>query len=232
MQNICYLIGAMLSEGERYAIQAGDLVIAADAGWQRAAEFGLTAHIAVGDFDTAPPPEGIETITHPVRKDDTDLLLAAKVGLARGYRSFVLLGVSGGRPDHSIAAYQTLLWLNEQGVNGYLCGDGMTATILKGERITLTAPNDTLFSLFAVGGTAEGVTIKGASYPLENAVLTPSLPLGISNRFTEAPLTVTVEQGSLLLFVSGTDRFFAMEAGRNPLFENQKEECTNNDECD
>lgn len=226
-QKICYLIGAMPSEGERYIAQTDDLVIAADAGWRRAAEFGLSADIAVGDFDTAPPPDDIETILHPARKDDTDLLLAAKVGLARGYRSFVLLGVSGGRPDHSIAAYQTLLWLNGQGARGYLCAGGMTATILNHERIILNAPTDTLFSLFAVGGTAEGVTVDGASYPLQRAMLSPAYPLGISNRFTEAPLTISVEKGSLLMLAEGTAWVSAMEAGRNPLLDTQKEGCIN-----
>lgn len=219
---ICYIIGAMEifpmqnpGMGERFRVAPGDLIIAADAGWQRAKEIGLMPDLAVGDFDTAPPPKDIPAITHPLRKDDTDLMLAVRIGLERGYRCFVLLGVSGGRPDHVIAAYQTLLWLAEQGGRGYLFSEGMIATVLKKERMRLSCEEGTLFSLFAVGGRAEGVTLKGASYPLTDALLTPDFPLGISNRFTTAPLEIALRSGNLLCFVEGGFSLVpAIEAGR------------------
>lgn len=217
--SICYIVAALPSSGERFTAAADDLVIAADAGWQRAAGYGLSPALAVGDFDTAPPPDHIPVITHPARKDDTDLMLAVRIGLERGYHTFVLLGAAGGRPDHTYAAYQTLRYLKDQGARGYLVGDTAVSTLLSAEEITFTGEAGTTFSLFAMGGDATGVTIRGASYPLEGATLTESFPLGVSNAFTGDPLTVSVDKGHLLMMVAiepaeSADLIARMEAGR------------------
>lgn len=54
-------------------------------------------------------------------------------------------------------------------------------------------------SVFCVGPDAEGVTIRGAQYPLEGATLTASVPLGVSNHFIGQDIMVEVTHGSLLL---------------------------------
>ena len=217
--SICYIVAALPSSGERFTATADDLVIAADAGWQRAADYGLSPALAVGDFDTAPAPDHIPVVTHPTRKDDTDLMLAVRIGLEREYRTFVLLGAAGGRPDHTFAAYQTLRYLKNHGARGYLVGDGAVVTLLSAEEITFTGKAGATFSLFAMGGDAIGVTICGASYPLEGATLTESFPLGVSNAFTGDPLTVSVDKGHLLMMVEAApeesaDLIARMEAGR------------------
>ena len=43
------------------------------------------------------------------------------------------------------------------------------------------------------------VTLEGLYYPLENGILTPGFPLGVSNHFTEKEARITVENGSLLV---------------------------------
>ena len=47
------------------------------------------------------------------------------------------------------------------------------------------------------------VTIAGAFYPLSQATLTPTFPLGVSNSFVGKPVSVTVGRGSLLIFAEG-----------------------------
>ncbi len=217
--SICYIVAALPSSGERFDATPQDLVIAADAGYLQAADYGLSPAFAVGDFDTAPAPHHIPVETHPVRKDDTDLMLAVRIGLGRGYRTFVLLGAAGGRADHTFAAYQTLRYLKDHGARGYLVGENVVTTLLSTEEITLSWEADTTFSLFAMGNEAIGVTIGGASYPLEKGTLTDSFPLGVSNAFTEAPLTISLDRGNLLLMVAAVpqdsaDLVARMEAGR------------------
>ena len=76
------------------------LVIAADGGLRHLEAQGLTADLIVGDFDSlGRVPEGDNILRHPVEKDDTDMLLAVRTGLDRGYRIFVLYGGLGGRLD-------------------------------------------------------------------------------------------------------------------------------------
>ena len=54
-------------------------------------------------------------------------------------------------------------------------------------------------SVFAMGGDAEGVTLRGLYYPLENGRLTCAFPLGVSNHFTGDEAEITVEKGNLLI---------------------------------
>ena len=55
-----------------------------------------------------------------------------------------------------------------------------------------------IFSLFCLGPDANGVTIEGLHYPLQNGTLTPGFPLGVSNHFVGKRATITVQNGSVL----------------------------------
>ena len=90
----CYIYGAMPC-GSTEKLEKGDLLIAADGGY--AYLQGQKPDLVVGDFDSLGyVPEGEQIIRHPVQKDDTDMLLAVREGLKRGYRKFVLYGGIGG----------------------------------------------------------------------------------------------------------------------------------------
>ena len=136
----------------------------------------------------------------PVEKDDTDMMLAVKEGLAAGERVFHLYGGMGGeRTDHTIANLQTLLYLARRGAQGYLYGRRETYTAICGGSLTWEARDTGILSVFCLGADARGVRITGGQYPLEDAVLTAEFPLGVSNHFVGRPITVSVEQGSLLI---------------------------------
>lgn len=193
----------MPPHGEQFIQSEGDLVIAADAGMRYVSDYRLVADLAVGDFDSLGYyPETIERICHPVEKDDTDLMLAVKIGLERGYRDFCILGAMGGRPDHAFAVYQTLAYLDEHRAVGYLYGDGMAVTLMHPGKLTLRAANERLLSVFAYGSDAKEVTLEGVQYPLDHAMLTASFPLGVSNVITEPIATVRLGEGRLLIFWS------------------------------
>ena len=129
------------------------------------------------------------------------MMLAIKKGLERGCREFHLYGGTGGRrSDHTVANYQALLYLARRGARGWLYGNGEIYTAVCGKgKITFPARADGILSVFCLGEMAAGVTIRGAHYSVENAVLTPDFPLGCSNHFIGRPITVSVERGDLLL---------------------------------
>ena len=54
-------------------------------------------------------------------------------------------------------------------------------------------------SVFCMGPDAEGVTLKGLYYPLENGTLSAGFPLGVSNHFTAEKAEISVKHGSLLI---------------------------------
>ena len=120
-----------------------------------------------------------------------------------GAETIVLLGCTGGRPDHTLAAQQLLAAAAERGKRPYLVGDGFVAYALHGGAVRFSEKAVGTLSVFAVGGGASGVTIQGAKYELEGAELSPSAPLGVSNSFVGRGVFISLQGGTLLLFAEG-----------------------------
>lgn len=201
MEHICYIIGAWHGEDACIRPREGDFVIAADGGYAALQALGVTADLVVGDFDSLGyVPQAEEVVQHPVMKDDTDMMLAVKLGLDRGYRNFVLTGSVGGRLDHTLANLQTLMYLAQQGARGMLYGEGTVITVLKDGSLTLMGEG--VLSVFCLSGEARGVTEQGLLYGLDNAVMVSGYPIGVSNEFTGVPATISVTDGTLIILWS------------------------------
>ena len=179
-------------------IQENDFILAADGGLNHLKRLGITPNEILGDFDSlgyAP----IGANVFPVEKDDTDAMLAARRGLELGFREFLFYGsLDGPRLDHTIANFQTLQFLADNGATGYLIGNTYLATVITNETLIFPAGAEGILSLFCLGPDANGVTIEGLHYPLQNGTLTSGFPLGVSNHFTGRQARITVSQGSLL----------------------------------
>ena len=200
MNPICYIVGAMEPGEIVVRRDRPALVIAADAGLTHLERQGITPDWIVGDFDSlGSTPRGDNIIRHPVEKDDTDMMLAVKTGLAQGCREFVIYGGIGGRLDHTYANFQTLTWIAAHGGRGYLLGDGMVSTVIANGAILFPEICGGTISVFCPDGEAKGVTLRGLYYPLRDAVLTSAFPLGVSNSFTGQPAEVSVKDGRLLV---------------------------------
>lgn len=190
----CYIVGAA-PFSELFTPDETDLVIAADGGQAALSARGITPHLVVGDFDSSETPEGVPYIRHPVMKDDTDTALAVKEGMRRGYEVFLLYGCQGGSPDHAFANVQTLHRMAKEGLRGYLVGDGMVGTVILDRKMHF-APRGRV-SVFSLTDLAEGVTIRGLKYPLEDACLTNDMPLGVSNAGDGSAAEISVRHGAL-----------------------------------
>ena len=180
-------------------IENNDYILAADGGLRHLEKLGLRPDGIIGDFDSLGfVPEGAEVF--PVEKDDTDAMLAAKKGLELGFRNFFFYGsLDGPRLDHTVANFQTLQYLADRGATGYLIGNDHMVTVLKDGCLTFPAREEGILSVFCMGADAEGVTIQGAKYQLENGTLSAGFPLGVSNHFVGNDVSVSVKKGSLLL---------------------------------
>ncbi|MDD6033745.1 MAG: thiamine diphosphokinase [Oscillospiraceae bacterium] len=188
---------------EMWSREADDLIIAADGGLRNAALLGVTPSLVLGDMDSlesAQVPEGARL--YPVRKDDTDTMLAIKTGLEEGCREFLLFGALGGRLDHTYANIQSLAYLLEQGASGTLLDGGHLCTMVRDGSVGL----DTAFrhlSVFSYSDRCEGVSESGTGYTLSGAELTSSFPLGVSNyQLKGERAVISVEKGTLLLILS------------------------------
>lgn len=197
----CYIFGA----GDFYGLAAvpgpGDRIIAADGGWNTCRSLGLVPDLLIGDFDSLKDVPEFDHIRRvPVEKDDTDMMLAIKEGLAEGETVFHLYGGMGGRrTDHTIANLQALLYLAAHGAQGYLYGDRECYTTVRNGCISWPAREDGILSVFCMGEDAQGVSICGAQYQVDRITLSAEFPLGVSNHFVGRPVTISVEKGTLLI---------------------------------
>lgn len=198
--NTCYIVGAGENSSTAFCPDETDLVIAADGGLEILKKRKIPADLILGDFDSLGYiPKEPNLILHPTRKDETDLMLACREGLAKGYKTFCLYGGLGGdRISHTVANLQLLVWLADQGGRGTLYGKGCELFLLREESVTFTAENHGFLSLFAIGGEAV-VTLRGLSYELERATLTDHYPLGVSNRLCGKEAEIIVHKGDLLV---------------------------------
>ena len=197
----CYIFSAVEMKNNFPKPDKDDLIIAADAGYLNVQKAGLRPDVIIGDFDSSEKPSTDTPIeTFPSLKDDTDTMLAIKYGFNSGYKRFAIYGGLGGeRTDHTIANIQSLAYIADHGGEGFLVGENETFTLIKNSSITLHSEKGKTLSVFAYGGIAEGISIKGAVYETDNLTLTPFFPLGVSNKLKENTATVGVKSGCVLI---------------------------------
>lgn len=199
----CYIVGA----GDFYGsieVREGDLIIAADGGYDTLDRLGITPHLLLGDMDSIEGSSSdVEKIIFPVRKDETDSFLAYREGVKRGYTNFVLLGGVGGRDDHTFANYSLLIYAKQRGHSITVIGERCKIFAIKNEKMLLHGTAGAHFSAFAFGGPAAGVTIFGLEYEAEGITLTPDYPLAVSNRFLDRDGYIEVKDGTLIVMVEG-----------------------------
>lgn len=190
-------------------LEPGAFIVACDAGYRNAETLGVVPDLIVGDFDSAPQPpvQHERTIVLPHVKDDTDTHFAARWLWQHGCREVTFLGALGGqRFEHTVANLHTALFLAKNGVQVLLADERSELRILcPGQPMTLERKGWTYLSLFPLDGPLTGVEEQGVFYPLQDAVLTPDYPLGVSNEFTAPQAVLSCRAGHGLVVLSRAD---------------------------
>jgi thiamine pyrophosphokinase len=196
--------GAALSR----ALQAPDLVIAADGGALKAMSLGLRLDLVVGDGDSLAPEtiaelrrDGVEVIIHPVDKDESDTELALREALARGTTSVVICGAFGGaRLEHSVANL-LLLTLPELAIVDAVLVDGPTTARVIGLTgaggLVVDGVIGDYVSLLPISARVDGVTTDGLRFALANAQLIQGSTRGLSNELSSSRGEIRTRNGRL-----------------------------------
>ncbi len=185
---------------EQFCVAEQDFVIAVDGGYAHIKDL-CRVDLAVGDFDSLGYiPEGIATLRHDPIKDYTDMYLAFDEARKRGCDEFEVYGALGGRLDHTLANLQCAYEFAKKGLKVTLIGKDCTAQVLMGKR-TICGRKGQTFSLFAFD-TARGVYIKNGKYPLSDATLTNTFPIGVSNELLDGECDIEVKEGYVLLIIN------------------------------
>ncbi len=171
-----------------------------DGGLKHEEALSLKPDLIIGDFDSFKNPgRDIETIVLPCEKDDTDTFFAVKEAINRGFDEFTLIGVTGGRIDHTSGNLSMLLYLYENGKKAEIIDDYSVMKVVGKEPEYIT--DDFLyFSLNNISGVAKGVNVENAKYPLKNAEIKPSSALCVSNEVIKGEKAkVHINDGTMLL---------------------------------
>lgn len=199
----CYIVGAGEFTPRDFFPAEGDFIIAADGGLRALDALGMKPHLIIGDLDSLgsyPLPGDVPLEKHPVEKDDTDTGIALAQGFSLGFRDFRLYGCSGGRPDHLLANFQTMGKYSQLGAQVRLIAPDYDAYAITNTTMALPLRKvGTTVSIFCHGDKAEGVTLQGLKYPLQNHTLTCDYPLGVSNQHAAEHATISVANGTLLI---------------------------------
>lgn len=201
--NRCVIVGgADISNYEyiRKSMSEDDFIIFCDSGLRHMDSLRIKPSLIVGDFDSHENPHlGVETIVLPCEKDDTDTVYAVKEAVRRGYDNFLLIGVVGGRLDHTLGNVSILLFLDSIGKKGMIIDDYSEMEIVSSSPVYIS-DDYAFFSLLNITGCAKGVSIQNAKYPLEDAEITCEYQYGVSNEVTHGKTAiVSVRDGKLLL---------------------------------
>ena len=194
-------------EAVRPYLKEDDFNIFCDCGLAHREALGVRPHLIVGDFDSCPNPHlDAETIVLPREKDDTDTVFAVKEAVRRGFDDFLLIGAAGGRLDHTLGNLSILLMLHAMGKSALLADDYSEMEIVS-KKPAYIGDSFPFFSLLNISGTARGITIEHAKYPLRDAEIKCTYQYGVSNEVLPGQRArVSVAEGELLLVKVRPDR--------------------------
>ena len=191
-------------------LREDDYLIYCDSGLRHAEGLCREPSLIVGDFDSyeGARPDA-ETIVLPIAKDDTDTVYAAREGMHRGFKDYLLIGAIGARLDHTLVNTYILSMLEDNGCRGEIADDysemeliasrrGADGEDIPGEAIV---PYEyPFFSLLAIEGPASGITIRNAKFPLEDGSIDPGYQYASSNEALPGTAAeIELKRGRLLL---------------------------------
>jgi thiamine pyrophosphokinase len=172
------------------------LVFYADGGVRHTARLGLRPDVVIGDRDSSKYAD----IILPAEKKITDTEACIDHALASGCDEIALLGATGGRLDHFLG---NIGLLEKAGGRMFILDYSHEIRLIGGGAKIDPPHRYRYFSVIPLDETVEGVTISGAKYPLENAVLHRSATMGVSNEPLEGTsVAVSVKNGRALLVLS------------------------------
>ena len=183
-----------------------DFLVAVDGGLRHLLQLGLTPQLLIGDLDSVNAENldrcmqwGVEILRFPPEKDETDLELAVREALQRGFSEIVITCALGNRLDHTLGNLALLALPELKGTHA-LISNGATSIYLVKDQIALETYPGALISLLPWGQPVDGVSTTGLQYELEDATLYPWKTLGLSNVATNSEVTVSIKSGQLFLF--------------------------------
>lgn len=178
------------------ALMLGRTCVAADGGAVLALAEKVDLAAVIGDFDSVSP-ETLAQIPQDRRHLITEQTSTDFEKALTRISAPVVLGVGflGGRVDHQLAAFHTLMACPERpcvlvGAQEVIC--------LAPPKVTLPTQDGDVVSLFPLGP-VQGKS-SGLVWPIDGLTLEPGMRVGTSNR-AQGPVTLEIDRPNLLLIL-------------------------------
>lgn len=203
MKGLCAVIsGGSFSPLD--GIENADFIIVCDRGYDYARKNNIDFDLFVGDFDSCSekPRDSSKILSLPKEKDDTDTMAAIRHALSLGFSEIVLYCALGGRLDHTYANLQSAAFAAERGAKVYIHSDECEVYVINGGCLEVPLKRGFSLSVFSLSDSCEGVYETGVKYPLSDAVVKNTFPIGVSNEWTEDTAKISVRRGILAVILS------------------------------
>jgi len=192
--------------------QPFDFVIGVDGGCKLLEILGFNPNLILGDFDSIENLERYRTKwpaseikRFPPEKDFTDAELAFEEISHLAIDKIIVIGGFGGRADHMISIMHLLMkadnciMVDEQNIL-----EKIQSPFYR--KLNQADYEGVYISLVPLLENFENITLKGFKYPLNEATITFSQTIGISNEIVEEVASIEVLKGSGYL-VTSRDRY-------------------------
>ncbi|MFZ5352624.1 MAG: thiamine diphosphokinase [Bacillota bacterium] len=183
---------------------SADFVICADGGIRHAKRMSVIPDVIIGDLDSAADEhieyykgKGVSFIRFDSDKDKTDTQLCLEYALDFS-KEIIMLGSLGSRIDHALANISLLKLALDRGIKACIMNEKNEIYMISDE-ITIKGRPGEYISLLPASTKAEGISISGALYELNDAVMELGNPYGVSNEFVKEEIYIKVLKGYLLV---------------------------------
>lgn len=190
------------SESELIKAESFDVIVAADGGVRNALKADRTPHYVVGDLDSVTPSlkkqlDQTEFVYRP-SQELNDLEKSLQFCESLDVTHITLLGISGKRLDHTLNNLSVLCRYDHR--FHLTIYDPYSQIYLVRDRWEYIGREGQLISLIPLGK-VEGITTGGLAFPLQEESLGFGYREGLSNYIVKTPVTVTIREGILAVFV-------------------------------
>lgn len=186
-------------------LKSEDFLICADGGLKHLSRLKKVPNLLVGDLDSVSENDmewirdhHVEVVRFPKSKDESDTELAIAYALKMKPDEILLLGVTGGRLDHTMANIGLLKEIYDKGVKASIVSD-YNEIFVTNKTLVLNGKIGDTVSILPISECVKGVTYQGLQYPLTDQELHFGAPRGISNVFVSEKASITVKMGYLLV---------------------------------
>ena len=181
-------------------------VVALDGGAVRSLECGIPPDVIIGDLDSLPENYldkfDKSQFIHKPSQNLNDLEKGIIYCIGEQADELTILGLTGGRTDHLINNFSVLTRYDQK--TKITVVDQYARILLIRSNYQFRGKPGQIVSLIPIGK-VKGITTRGLKYALKDESLEFGIREGLSNVIIGSPVSISIKNGLLLLFIHWPD---------------------------